>query len=341
MAQPQLIINFNRYIEPNAFNTGPAIPTPSPSISPNEIHSPLPQLVSFHPAPSGWDVPELSTSPASTISSTSLKLEDEEIKRIFSHPRFTPSHDTSYNQQQYTSFDQEFHASYSPDSIRKEDLNPHAAPFVPSSILPGSQQKDAIINDTHSSLPTQQTPPHYPPGLPLPAACLWPPSVFDTHMGAVDQPSQPDPKYLPNLHDFLNSSTTPSEREALVKVIVNSTAIWDIENLLALAESLCAAACNSAPNFDEEHQAMFTCHFSRYLPVNDTSDKSDSLNVEVFPKPDDVAAVAAELQRQFSNLQGEEVAQAFVWNMREVVLMQFINSWDCVSPPDPAEDFAC
>lgn len=127
----------------------------------------------------------------------------------------------------------------------------------------------------------------------------------------------------------------------MVKVIVSSTAIWDIENLLVLAERLCAAACNLAPDFDEERQATLTCDFSRYLPVDDTLDISGSLNVEEFPKPDDVAAVAAELQRQFLSLQGEEVAQAFVWNVREVVLMQFINSWDCVSLPSPSEDFAC
>ncbi|KAF8967043.1 hypothetical protein BDZ97DRAFT_1916996 [Flammula alnicola] len=339
---PRLIIELNRCFEPNAFNTGPPIPTAPAQFTPLDIYSLLPRSspLALHP---DLDPPDLSASPSSSVSSSlSLKLEDEDIKRIFSHPRYDPQ---DHQQQQHTpSYSvSQLPDSYSPYTPSKEVLNPFAAPFVPSFVL--APNDDSFINSSpcfHKNvipLPTVDSPrlhsqplsPLHPPGLPHPSVSFSPQSGSDTP--SAELPQRPDPAYLPVFLDALKPSTTPREREVLMKFIVTSIGRWDIDCLLELAGRICLAAYNPGPDFDKDGQELPACDLARYLPAEGLPGNLGALQIEEGQKPEDIVAmVAEELHRQFLTLHGEDIAQNFAWNLREVVLMRFIQCWDCVKP---------
>lgn len=303
MPPSQLIIDFNRCFEPNPFNTGPSIPLTHQVIPPsNEIHSPFPRPGSLGLRHGDVDLPDLSNSPASTTSSAaSLRLGDEEIKNIFSRPRNNVTYDPS----------------------KKEDLNPRAVPFVPSFvILRNESPAIAMIHDTECSYP-------HPLGLPYPPTKEIPRSVPDPLSREISGSQQSTPAYLSFLNAAFGSSTQPDERQVLAKLIITSHDVWDIENLLELAENICLTGCNSGPDF-VDGKVISTCHPTRYHPTHEKLQTIRDQYANEVQTSESVALVTAELHRQFSTLKGEEVAQAFAWNIREVALMQFIHGWDCV-----------
>ncbi|KJA23199.1 hypothetical protein HYPSUDRAFT_66415 [Hypholoma sublateritium FD-334 SS-4] len=302
MPPSQLIIDFNRCFEPNPFNTGPSIPI-SHQVTPpsSEIHSPFPRPASLALRRGDIDLPDLSNSPASTTSSAaSLRLGDEEIKSIFSRLRNNVTYDPS----------------------KKEDLNPRAVPFVPSFAIPGNESPAiATIHVTERSYA-------HPPGLPNPPTKKMSRSVPDPLSQEISGSQQSTLAYLSFLNAAFGSSTQPHERQVLAKLVIASHDIWDVENLLELAENICFTGCNSGPDF-VDGRVVSTCHPTRYHPTHERLPTIQDQYASEVQRSESVALVAAELHRQFSTLKGGEIAHAFAWNLREVALMQFIRCWDC------------
>ena len=137
------IRDFNRLFEPNAFNTGPPIPTLLTAQA-GRSASPL-------------YLPELTSSPAS--SSSSLSLEDDEIRKIFSDPRFDPLPLVNPGDTQVDGSANVYAARGSWNSTicygsTGEELNPKAAPFVPSFLMSAN---------LHNPQTTRQTSLFFPP----------------------------------------------------------------------------------------------------------------------------------------------------------------------------------
>ncbi|KAJ3515788.1 hypothetical protein NLJ89_g1543 [Agrocybe chaxingu] len=146
MSMPRpLIIELNRCFEPNAFNTGPSLTTLIAAQKAKEAKVKLtndqttPTKYAFSSVEevlSKFDIPDLTVSPASSTSTlSSLTLEDEEIKRIFSNP--DPMYDALVEASPLLldgnlSFDFSQRESLNVTTPKKDELNPRAAPFVPS-----------------------------------------------------------------------------------------------------------------------------------------------------------------------------------------------------------------
>ena len=303
MPPSRLIIDFNRCISPSPFNTGPGIPSNHKAVPPSsEIHCPFPRRGTLALRREDVDLPDLSYSPASTISSaTSLRLDDEEIKNIFSCIRNDIIHGKS----------------------KKEDLNPRAAPFVPSFAILGNESP--AITTVHGTECSYER----PPGLPHPPTKKTLPSGPKASYHEFPISKQSTPLYLPFLNAAFESSIQPQEREVLVKRIVISFNTWDVENLLGLTETICYIGCNPGPDFIDG-KVVSACCPTRYHSPHEKLQAIRDHCARELKVLESITLVAAELHRQFSSLKGAEVAQAFAWNIREVALMQFIHCWDAV-----------
>ncbi|CAA7265505.1 unnamed protein product [Cyclocybe aegerita] len=146
MSMPRpLIIELNRCFEPNAFNTGPSLTALIAAQKAKEAKAkladdrPTPTQSSFSSVEevlSEFDIPDLTASPASSTSTlSSLSLEDEEIRRIFSNP--DPMYDALVEASPLLldgnlSLDFLQRESLDITTLKKDELNPRAAPFVPS-----------------------------------------------------------------------------------------------------------------------------------------------------------------------------------------------------------------
>ncbi len=303
MPPPQLIIDFNRRLQPNPFNTGPSIPSKDQAVSSSsEIHCPFPRRGALALRREDVDLPELSYSPASTISSaTSLGLEDDEIRNIFSLIRNDIIHGKS----------------------KKEVLNPRAAPFVPSFAMLGNESP--AITTVHGT----ECPYERPPGLPHPPPKQKLPSGPKASSHKTPNSQQSTPAYLSFLDAAFEPSIQHQDREILVKRIVTSLNTWDVENLLGLSETICYIGCNPGPDFIGG-KVVATCCPTRYFSAHENQQAIRAHCASQEQAFKSIALVAAELHRQFSSLKGAEVGQAFAWNIREVSLMQFIHCWDAV-----------
>ncbi|KDR82461.1 hypothetical protein GALMADRAFT_134077 [Galerina marginata CBS 339.88] len=363
MPPSRLIIELNRCFEPSPWNTGPRIPStePMPEKTPT-TSSPFNEAVSDPYAALRRETytPDLTNSPASSVSSAlSLSLEDEEIKKIFANPKYDHQAGNSSKDllealasQLQGDFDWNVPVEY---SGRKEELNPHAVPFVPSFAIPTNlhhpfntismdylQPSPLDLDFAPLAFPSKSItpgqpplphdspylhsvplPPLYPPGLPHPV-------MQSTQPISESEPAEPPfpPRYLPVLLEALSPATSSRERGVLAHVIVTTFPAWDMENLLELAELLCEAAAKPPAELSESR--WIVCNPSRYLPAQ--NDLRFYNHADDERKPENIVAKLAEdLHTHLTQLHGDK-GQIFAWNLRETVLMQFIQCWDCAKP---------
>lgn len=186
-------------------------------------------------------------SPASPASSTStLALEDEEIQNIFTSDKYLTLGQAK---------------PQSPPTPPKEELNPLAAPFVP----------------TFRTLPAAKAT--------VPPPRLTKPTV---------QPQAVPPVWLDAFNRGARTSATPEHRH-LAAAVVRSCR-WPIETMAELAQHFC---WRGGETVTEESAGIAPFAFMVY--------------------------------RKFFDTYGEEVAQSFIWHLRECVVGAFIACWDPVS----------
>ncbi|KAF8882041.1 hypothetical protein CPB84DRAFT_1751009 [Gymnopilus junonius] len=342
----RLILDFNRWLAPNPFNTGPPIPQLSQPFGTEDTPwtTSTFRAVESDSQRSDTSTPDLTNSPSSTVSS----LEDEGIRRIFSPSRY----------QGFDGADVPGCSNTAPQHPRKDELNPHAVPFVPSFITysgihnPISNWVDPSLSYAPPPLELgvqlfnlvdppledpEQTPvfedsPHPetisqlpldPPGIPYPP-------IYSTPQPRPEGPTPecPPPQYLPVLLDALKPGRTSREREVLAGVIVNIVDDWNIDSLLELAERVAMEASN--PTL---HATLDTMEI-REIPRTPFQNSLMIYSIEAAEEPTHetkVAELAAGLNMHF-NRHHREVGQFFTWNLREIVLTRLINFWDYEKP---------
>ncbi|KAK7012270.1 hypothetical protein R3P38DRAFT_3020395 [Favolaschia claudopus] len=196
----------------------------------------------FTPPPNDHDT----ESPASPASSTStlVSLEDEEIRNIFAAEK-------------YLAFKGEMLKSPSTPTTPPEELNPLAAPFVPS--------------------PRAQS---------LGRAALSPPR-------ATKPPAQEAarPVWYDAFSRGTRTSSTAEHRTLAISIVAPRR--WPVESMAELAQHFCWRGSEKIAE--------------------------DSANIAPF---------ALVIYRQFFEVYGEEVAQSFVWHLRECVVGAFKACWD-------------
>lgn len=348
MPPSQLIIDFNRCFEPNPFNTGPSIPSKqSLSLTPLLSHACFPDI-------HRGDTPDLTTSPSSSVSSV-LPLESEEIKRIFSFPANDQLEvDAVDPPQRFSLFEQyglarsaEFYQNHAPfphlgpelyqahvndfAEPTKEKLNPHALEFVPNFSKPLRKRIEPALEPEPLDLPLmgfqaiplpENVPP--PPGLPHPPAFQnAQPSPYPDD---VQLPPCIGPAYFPLLLQASLENTTFQERADLMCTLVRSREHWTMECLLELAQHISVGAL--FPGGPE----LSACAPSRYVPAQPQQTDSNISEDNERLRPEDILAdIAKHLYIRFKEWHGDDCAQGFLWNVRELVLVQFKQSWDSVS----------
>ncbi|KAH9480267.1 hypothetical protein JR316_0006865 [Psilocybe cubensis] len=357
MTPLRLIIDLNRCFEPNAFNTGPPIPS-SPYTSTSGTSSLSGDT--FELLESRWSTstPDLTSSPASSVGSSlhSLTLEDEEIRKIFANPEFECTANSAF--QKYDTNIGECSTS------GKDELNPLAAPFTPSFLRVYCPETVKPVDPTFQPSPldlgfnpvdfTYPSPhsneyvhhdSHYRQCVPLPA--VYSPGPLRTSLQlesdalelatAVPRALQGSlqympPVYYPLLQEALLPESSDRLRKILAGAIVNGSTKWDIETLLDLAEMLGEEACKPNQHSSTTGRPITACDASRYTPINglheldlqqDGSEHQSSENV--------VADVARHLYVQLNEIH-EELGQTFAWNLRETILTRFIHCWDGTKP---------
>jgi len=345
----KLIIDFNRCFEPNPFNTGPSIPSKQAiQLTPLLSHVALPDI-------HRGDTPDLTVSPSSSVSSV-LPLESEEIKRIFSFPAFDrPEVDAVDPPQRFSLFalarSAQFYQSHAPfphlgpelyqarvddfPGSPKEKLNPHAAEFVPTFSKPLRNHIESdpepldipLVGFPVIPLP-ENVPP--PPGLPHPPAFLNPsPSP---HPANAQLAPCLEPLYFPLLMHASFENTTSQERADLMCALVRSKEHWTIECLLELAQHISVGALFPGDFLDERGAELPACAPSRYIPAQPQPTDSNVPEANEQMRPEDILAdMTKHLHDRFEEWRSGECAQAFLWNVRELVLVQFKQSWDSVS----------
>jgi hypothetical protein len=166
------IADFNRFFEPNPFNTGPPIPPPALLALLFEIEC---EPLMESNLDSEISTPELSSSPTSTAPSSpqssrsALSLDDPEIRKIWEDPRFGPVvHDgTPPELNNFTSalpFQEEEYTLLNTPTFLKEgfggrdpfasagSLNPLAQPFVPCFIVQDIQNSITWTKSLRSTM---------------------------------------------------------------------------------------------------------------------------------------------------------------------------------------------
>ena len=346
------IRDFNRLFEPNAFNTGPPIPTLLTSQA-GRSASPL-------------YLPELTSSPAS--SSSSLSLEDDEIRKIFSDPRFDPLPLVNPGDSQVDGSANVYAARGSWNSTicygsTGEELNPKAAPFVPSFLMSANLHNPQTTRQTslffppepqytlapldlagffthlpieHSSLlqpMAQPLEPLAPPGLTHPSVQAREMEVQKesnlTTDAEVEQPVSLPPAYQPVLVDALKPTATARDRQVLLRFIIQYVEQWDMIALLELADRVTIAAFGSQEDYEKE-EGLSACDAVRRRDLGIVESIADETPEGDSPE-EVVAIVVSELYQQFTSMQGAEVANSFAWDVRELILRRFICSFDAVS----------
>ena len=237
------------------------------------------------------------------------------------------------------------------------DLNPQAQPFVPGSLLMHSPtlSKDQLnlssvpfdcLKDTADGLPDfklaplsdwdtfseepleiieNSSIPPYPPGLRFPPTCL---------LKHLPPPAVP-PSYLPLIANCLRPGTQDHEIEAYSRVIISSRLRWDLESLLELCERICFEMYNPCTtSADEDGRVIRACDSARYIGAHPTPLISYGFFVEYergAQRQHAITIMVKHLNQYLSAIQSEEVAQLFMWNLRELVLTRFRETWDIVS----------
>jgi hypothetical protein len=352
MPPSQLIIDFNRCFEPNPFNTGPSIPSKQTvSWTPLLSHVSLPDI-------HRGDTPDLTASPSSSVSSV-LPLESEEIKKIFSFPAYEV--DAVDPPQRFSLFEQyglarsaEFYQNHSPfphlrpelyqahvddfAGLLKGELNPHAPAFVPTFSKPLPNHIEPALEPEPLDLPltgfqgiplSENVSP--PPGLPHPPA-------FQTAQPSPPHPAnvQPapciGPAYFPLLLHASLENTTFQERADLMCTLVRSREHWSMECLLELAQHISVGALFPGGFVNERGDELPACAPSRYVPAQPQQTDSNIPETNERMRPEGILAdITKQLYIRFRERHGDDCAQAFLWNVRELVLVQFKQSWDSVS----------
>ncbi|PPQ67711.1 hypothetical protein CVT25_009317 [Psilocybe cyanescens] len=359
MSPSRLIIDLNRCFEPNAFNTGPPIPS-SPQQCALHISSQSDDAFALLESRRDASTPDLTSSPTSSVGSSlhSLTLEDEEIRKIFANPEFTYS--TSDTFQRY-----DIDATTTGEEIgfrsRKDELNPLAVPFTPSfarahcpenlkAVEPACQPSplDLEFNPVdfaYSSPDIDDYSLHYwayRQCVPLPH--LYSPGPLRTSFNpenvnlepttAVPRPPQcPPPVYNPLFQEAMHSETSDRLRKILTNAIVTGSTKWDIDTLLELAELIGEEACKPSQRGIVQDHPLAACDVSRYTPI-DAGLQGIDLQQEVSEQqtPEHIVAdVAKHLYTQLNEMH-EELGQTFAWNLRETILTRFIHCWDDAKP---------
>ena len=355
MPPSQLIIDFNRCFEPNPFNMGPRIPSKQTvSWTPLLSHASLPDV-------HRGDTPDLTASPSSSVSSV-LPLESEEIKKIFSFPAYDRLDvDAVDPPQRFSLFEQyglarsaEFYQNHAPfphlgpelyqahvddfAGLPKEKLNPHATEFVPTFSKPLRNCTEptlepepldlSLMGFQGIPLPENESP---PPGLPHPPA-------FQNAQPSPPHPAnvQPapciGPAYFPLLLHASLGNTTLQDRADLMCTLVRSREHWSMECLLELAQHISVGALFPGDFFDEHGAELPACASSRYVPAQPQQTDSNVPEINERTRPEGILAdIVKQLYIRFREWHGNDSAQAFLWNVRELVLVQFKQSWDSVS----------
>jgi hypothetical protein len=245
------------------------------------------------------------------------------------------------------------------------DLNPQAQSFVPGSLLMHSpilstdQLNAQLISsvpadylmDTTDGLPDfKLTPlsqwdtfseeplellekrshlpqtPAYPPDLrPLPTSILkYPP------------PPAVPPSYLALIADCLRHGTQEHDIESSSRLIITSRPRWNLESLLELSERICFEMYNPCTKPADKHgRVIRACDSARYIAVDPTCLTSNfGFFVEYergAQRQHAIAIMVKHLNQHLLTIHSEEVAQLFMWHLRESVLTRFRETWDIVS----------
>lgn len=354
MPPSQLIIDFNRCFGPNPFNMGPRIPSKQTvSFTPLLSHPYLPDI-------RRCDTPDLTASPSSSVSSV-LPLESEEIKRIFSFPAYDRLEADSVDPPQRFSLFEQYGLARSAECYQNhtpfphlgpelyqarvndfagsptEKLNPHAPEFVPTFSEPLRKRVESTLEPEPLDLPImgfqgiplpENVPP--PPGLPHPPA--FQNAQLSPHSANVQLAPSIGPAYFALLIHASLANTTLQERADLMCTLVRSRENWTMECLLELAQHISVGALFPGDFFDESGAELPACAPSRYVPAQPQQTNSDIPEANERMKPEDILAdIVMHLYIRFRELHGDNCAQAFLWNVRELVLVQFKQSWDSVS----------
>lgn len=238
-----------------------------------------------------------------------------------------------------------------PRSPSWADLNPQARPFVPGSLLMHNPilSRDQLnaqllasvsidyLKDTMDGLPDfklaplsewdtfseeplellEMESPAYPPDLRPPPTCIF--------------------KDLPALiADCLRPGTQEHEIKTYSRDIIFSRPRWDLGSLLELSERICFEMYNPCTKTaDKDGRVFKACDSARYIAMNTTRPASSFWFFVEYKRgakrQDDIAIMAKHLYQHLFAIQSEEVAQHFIWNLRESVLTRFRETWDIVS----------
>jgi len=183
---------------------------------------------------------------ASPASSTStLALEDEEIQSIFTSDKYLMLGEANKLQ--------------TPPTTPREELNPLAAPFVPTFRAKSSAR----------------------------AAVSPPPRVTKPPV----QPQAVHPVWFDAFTRGACASATPEHHSHAISLVTSR--VWPIEAMAELAQHFC---CRGGEKITEESAGIAPFAFMVY--------------------------------RQFFDVYGEEIAQSFIWHLRESVVGAFKACWD-------------
>ena len=170
-----------------------------------------------------------------------------------------------------------------------------------------------------------------PPGLPHPPA-------FQNAQPSPPQPANVQlapcigPAYLSLLHHASLENTTFQERADLMCTLVRSREHWSMECLLELAQHISVGALFPGGFVDERGAELPACDPSRYVPAQPQQADSNSTETNERMRPEGILAdITEQIYTRFKEWHGDDCAQAFLWNVRELVLVQFKQSWDSVS----------
>jgi len=104
-----------------------------------------------------------------------------------------------------------------------------------------------------------------------------------------------------------------------------------MESVLELAECISIGALFPGSIFDETGIELKACVSSRYVPAESSQAEVYAQEAKERKRPEKILAdITNQLYDRFNEWHGVECARAFLWSVRELILVRFRQAWNPV-----------